>query len=163
MEGWPEEMEKLRGENEQLRNTVKALERRIAELTGGEPTTPPSANTTTTSSSSPSIPQSPTSPLPDHHQKSSSTSNFTVDHSHAPHEGDTATTTVHPQPLPPPPDFWTLDSNFDLDFAFDSVFPDDFVDNHPMSDEVLDDLFAMLQTRQRPQIPIQPSSEHPLL
>ncbi|CEP17223.1 hypothetical protein [Parasitella parasitica] len=67
--------------------------------------------------------------------------------------------------MPPPPGI----GNFDLDFDFDPFFEDefgptftsnnDFVPN-ANSGQVLDDLFAMLQTRQRPQIPMVPSEEN---
>ncbi|KAI7875784.1 hypothetical protein K492DRAFT_240106 [Lichtheimia hyalospora FSU 10163] len=80
------------------------------------------------------------------------------------------------------PDLWSGFDQFDLEFAFDSYFQDDFavagggdgggVPNNnatPSGDpliheyninnsgQVLDDLFAMLQTRQRPEIPLQPT------
>ncbi|KAI8140907.1 hypothetical protein BJV82DRAFT_690445 [Fennellomyces sp. T-0311] len=75
-------------------------------------------------------------------------------------------------------DLWAFD-NFELEFAFDSYYQDDFAPpvnnaaNHHMgpgddamynmngnanSGQVLDDLFEMLQTRQRPQIPLQPAA-----
>lgn len=58
--------------------------------------------------------------------------------------------------------------DFDLDFDFDPFFEDEFgptiTSNNDFlpnanSGQVLDDLFAMLQTRQRPQIPMVPSEE----
>ncbi|KAI9484185.1 MAG: hypothetical protein EXX96DRAFT_537464 [Benjaminiella poitrasii] len=86
----------------------------------------------------------------------------------------------------PPQQFWTnneLNGNnsimtdmnvpaigdFDLDFDFDPFFEDDFgptiTNNNEFlpnanSGQVLDDLFAMLQTRQRPQIPIVPTEDN---
>lgn len=88
---------------------------------------------------------------------------------------------VQPTPPPPPPqqqyppEFWNTQmpdmaaaaasgmTDFDLDFDFDPFFEDefgptlantnDFLPN-ANSGQVLDDLFAMLQTRQRPQIPM---------
>ncbi|KAI9322205.1 hypothetical protein BX666DRAFT_1892633 [Dichotomocladium elegans] len=80
-------------------------------------------------------------------------------------------------------EIWALD-NFELEFAFDSYFQDDAkpmttgVDSgihqqhqhqpnmNNNSGQVLDNLFEMLQTRQRPQIPIRSSSTvdlHPFL
>ncbi|ORZ20210.1 hypothetical protein BCR42DRAFT_408216 [Absidia repens] len=55
-----------------------------------------------------------------------------------------------------------LDPFFDDDFGFPRM--DDQLDfvNHSSSNnsaQVLDDLFAMLQTRQRPQIPLQPMQQ----
>ncbi|KAI8642817.1 hypothetical protein BD408DRAFT_482519 [Parasitella parasitica] len=59
--------------------------------------------------------------------------------------------------------------DFDLDFDFDPFFEDDFGPTITSSNDflpsansgqVLDDLFAMLQTRQRPQIPMVPSEEN---
>jgi hypothetical protein len=56
-----------------------------------------------------------------------------------------------------------LDPFFDDDFGGFPRMDDqlDFV-GHPNnnSGQVLDDLFAMLQTRQRPQIPLQPTSSN---
>ncbi|KAI7903468.1 uncharacterized protein BX663DRAFT_31037 [Cokeromyces recurvatus] len=60
-------------------------------------------------------------------------------------------------------------SDFDLDFDFDPFFEEDFgptiANNNEFlpnanSGQVLDDLFAMLQTRQRPQIPMIPIEEN---
>ncbi|KAK4517523.1 uncharacterized protein ATC70_000862 [Mucor velutinosus] len=93
-----------------------------------------------------------------------------------------------PQLQHPPNDFWSNNGNanaqhmpadnmvaappgvgdFDLDFDFDPFFEDEFgptiTSNNDFlpnanSGQVLDDLFAMLQTRQRPQIPMVPSEE----
>ncbi|KAG0191548.1 hypothetical protein DFQ28_011590 [Apophysomyces sp. BC1034] len=72
------------------------------------------------------------------------------------------------QRQPPAPDLWPEPLELDLDF--DPFFEEDFgpTSTGPNEDQidfisgnsgqVLDDLFAMLQTRQRPQIPIQPST-----
>lgn len=58
---------------------------------------------------------------------------------------------------------------FELDFDFDPFFEDEFgptlANNNDFlpnanSNQVLDDLFAMLQTRQRPQIPMIPSEDN---
>ncbi|ORY93290.1 hypothetical protein BCR43DRAFT_496662 [Syncephalastrum racemosum] len=73
---------------------------------------------------------------------------------------------AHPQALAPEDQqVWAFD-NFDFEFAFDSYFNDDDMATNTMpmysnsaatnnSEQVLDDLFAVLQTRQRPQIPAQ--------
>ncbi|KAI9027125.1 hypothetical protein CLU79DRAFT_740390 [Phycomyces nitens] len=78
----------------------------------------------------------------------------------------------HPQQMVQPGhEFWAFEPSqtLDFDFNFDPFFEDevdphsagshgdqpDFV-AHANSGRVLDDLFAVLQTRQRPQIPIQP-------
>ncbi|KAI8371368.1 uncharacterized protein BYT42DRAFT_65495 [Radiomyces spectabilis] len=58
-----------------------------------------------------------------------------------------------------------LDIAFEFDPFFDDEFgpsptTNDFVSN-ATSGQVLDDLFAMLQTRQRPQIPVQPTTTMP--
>ncbi|KAF7726720.1 hypothetical protein EC973_008494 [Apophysomyces ossiformis] len=66
---------------------------------------------------------------------------------------------------PPAPDLWH--PSLELDFEFDPFFKDDFTNSTGPSEDqldfisansgqVLDDLFAMLQSRQRPQIPMQP-------
>lgn len=60
-------------------------------------------------------------------------------------------------------------NEFELDFDFDPFFEDEFgptlANNNDFlpnanSNQVLDDLFAMLQTRQRPQIPMIPSEDN---
>ncbi|CAO3615925.1 unnamed protein product [Mucor hiemalis] len=60
-------------------------------------------------------------------------------------------------------------ADFDLDFDFDPFFEEEFgptITNssdflpNANSGQVLDDLFAMLQTRQRPQIPIVPTDDN---
>lgn len=77
-------------------------------------------------------------------------------------------------------DYWSNNNNaqplnpgnnadFDLDFDFDPFFEEEFgptITNssdflpNANSGQVLDDLFAMLQTRQRPQIPIVPTDDN---
>lgn len=77
-------------------------------------------------------------------------------------------------------DYWNNNNNiqplnagnntdFDLDFDFDPFFEEEFgptITNtsdflpNANSGQVLDDLFAMLQTRQRPQIPIVPADDN---
>jgi hypothetical protein len=90
-----------------------------------------------------------------------------------------------PQQLQYPPEFWNTSNtmpdmaaatasasgmgDLDLDFNFDPFFEDefgptltntnDFLPN-ANSGQVLDDLFAMLQTRQRPQIPMVPAEDN---
>jgi hypothetical protein len=80
---------------------------------------------------------------------------------------------IHPTMVPSPPQQHPLLAGgqaqiFDLDLDLDPFFDDDHgfprMDDHlgfmggskNNSGQVLDDLFAMLQTRQRPQIPSQP-------
>ncbi|KAI9319874.1 hypothetical protein BX666DRAFT_1875812 [Dichotomocladium elegans] len=95
-------------------------------------------------------------------------------------EADTAATFLPEESFAPPPEMWGFDK-FDLEFALDSYFQDEFgagpltsnlasstMDHGPLGDDngdssgqVLDDLFAMLQTRQRPQIPIQLADTEP--
>lgn len=69
-----------------------------------------------------------------------------------------------------PPNSQQPMNEFELDFDFDPFFEDEFgptlANNNDFlpnanSNQVLDDLFAMLQTRQRPQIPLIPSEETP--
>lgn len=92
-----------------------------------------------------------------------STSPVVMEHNQTTMESDTGL--VQPDALPP--DFWTF-NNADLEFAFDSFFKDDFTsssitgngDDSALytvnnSGQVLDDLVAMLQTRQRPQLPLE--------
>ncbi|KAI8343969.1 hypothetical protein BC941DRAFT_1953 [Chlamydoabsidia padenii] len=82
--------------------------------------------------------------------------------------GSIASTTMEPPSLPPQqPTTGSENAVFDLDldpfFDDDLGFPRmddqlDFVGHSNNSGQVLDDLFAMLQTRQRPQIPLQPTA-----
>ncbi|KAI7863600.1 hypothetical protein BDF14DRAFT_1842503 [Spinellus fusiger] len=76
---------------------------------------------------------------------------------------------THPSSVQPTHEFWSFDPSQELaiQFNFDPFFEDDFDPligtheapdpvTHASSGRVLDDLFAVLQTRQRPQIPLQP-------
>ncbi|KAI9359724.1 hypothetical protein BD770DRAFT_342314 [Pilaira anomala] len=155
MEDWQNELDRLRKENGELRDRVSVLENQVSILTGGDPTKipviqqPPSTNTTTTTTTTATRKYYFSSNLP---------------------RSTTTTTIVYNSPQGG--EYWNNSHmqvpEFDLDFDFDPFFEEEFgptLTHHndflpsANSGQVLDDLFAMLQTRQRPQIPIAPTNE----
>ncbi|KAI7892242.1 uncharacterized protein EV154DRAFT_418857 [Mucor mucedo] len=154
MEDWQNELDRLRKENGDLRDRVSTLEHQVTVLTGGDPS---------------KIPPEPIRKPPP------TVDIVTNDPEPEPAVDKTQQHQQQQQQQHPgvPSDYWGNNNmqvgDFDLDFDFDPFFEDEFgptlTSNNDFlpnanSGQVLDDLFAMLQTRQRPQIPIVPGDDN---
>ncbi|KAI8360756.1 hypothetical protein EDC96DRAFT_445175 [Choanephora cucurbitarum] len=161
MEDWHDEMNRLRQENKELREKVLVLENRVVALTGGHAKLPE---------------LSPASESPQEQPP------LNVDNKRQKLHEDVPSLLNPTEPVMPPPpsqhelvalhpSFWHIPTmgDFDLDFDFDPFFEEEFgptiTNNNDFlpnanSGQVLDDLFAMLQTRQRPQIPMIPAEDN---